>query len=120
MPQTVTIPDELADRLRPYQAEIPEILELGISAREARAQGAYSDLRDILDTLANLPSPEVVLALRPTAALQARMEHLLGQNRTTGLSAEEQREWERYEYAEHLVGIAKARALLRVKGLEAP
>jgi hypothetical protein len=36
MPLTVTIGDELADQLGPYQAELSEILRLGI--REWRAR----------------------------------------------------------------------------------
>ena len=34
-------------------------------------------------------------------------------NRAGGLSTEEQREWERYEYIEHLVRLAKVRAIQR-------
>jgi hypothetical protein len=38
---------------------------------------------------------------------------LLAKNRTGDLSAEETREWERYEYLEHLVRLAKGRAIQR-------
>ena len=57
--------------------------------------------------------PEEVLGLRPATQLQDRIEELLAKNRAGGLSAEEQREWERYEYIEHLVRLAKVRAIQR-------
>jgi len=38
---------------------------------------------------------------------------LLDKTRNTGLSRDELREWQQYEYIEHLVRLAKARALQR-------
>ncbi len=61
-------------------------------------------------SMARLPSPEEVLGLRPATHLQDRIEELLAKNRAGGLSAEEQREWNRYE---HLVRLAKVRAIQR-------
>ena len=63
--------------------------------------------------VACLPSPEEVLGLRPANHLQDRIEELLAKNRAGGLSAEEQREWERYEYIEHLIRLGKPRAIQR-------
>ncbi len=60
-----------------------------------------------------LPSPEEILALRPSDALQSRVQTLLEKNREEGLSPAEEQEWQQYEYLEHLVRMAKARALLR-------
>jgi hypothetical protein len=66
--------------------------------------------------IASLPDPRDILALRPTEALQQRIDHLLEKNQTAGLSAEEQREWQQYRYVEHLVRLAKARAALALEG----
>ena len=41
---------------------------------------------------------------------------LLEKNRAEGLSDDEEREWERYEYLEHLVRMAKAKAKLKLRG----
>ena len=68
---------------------------------------------DVLETLARLPSPEEVVALRPSPILQARIETLLEKIRTDGLTSEERKEWERYEYIEHLIRMAKIRAVQR-------
>ena len=69
---------------------------------------------------ARLPTPAEVLALRPSAALQARIETLLAKNRADGLDPAEQREWEGYEYLEHLVRLAKANALVKSRPADAP
>jgi hypothetical protein len=110
---TLTIPDELAARLRPLEGRLPQILEVGMREWNA-SPSAYEGLSGVLETLARLPTPEEVLALRPSAALQARIESLLEKNRTTGLLDEERQEWQRYEYLEHVVRIAKARAALKL------
>ncbi len=112
MDLTLTIPDELANRLRAVEDRLPEILELGLREWLSPPPG-YASLNGLLETLARLPSPEEVLALRPATVLQDRIEELLDKNRASGLSAEEQREWERYEYIEHLMRLAKARAIER-------
>jgi hypothetical protein len=70
---------------------------------------------DLPDDLAGLPSPEETLALRPSPSFQARVSELLEKNRAGGLSAEEEEEWRRYAYLEHLVRLAKAKAALRLK-----
>jgi hypothetical protein len=112
MDLTLTIPDELATRLRSVEERLPEILELGL--REwLSTPPDYAGLSDLLETLARLPSPQEVLALRPAANLQNRIEELLAKSRAGGLSADEQREWDRYEYIEHIVRLAKARAIQR-------
>jgi hypothetical protein len=112
---TVTIPDELAVRLRPVEKELPQILELGMRAWTARDASGFSELTDVLETLASLPRPEEILALRPSLALQERIEELLEKNRSASLSPDEHRAWEQYQYVEHLVRLAKARAALKLK-----
>src|SRR5262249_42227984 len=112
---TLTIPEDLASRLRPIEKDLPQILDLGIRAWSARGQPGFSALSDVPETLAALPTPEEILALRPSAALQERIEELVEKSRGGGLSPEEQRDWEQYQYVEHLVRLAKARAAARVK-----
>lgn len=115
MPTTVTINDELARRLQPYQAQFPEILELGIREWCARSEAGYNGVNDVLEKLAALPSPEEVLALRPTPPLQDRLDALLEKNSANGFSIEDQREWEQYQFLEHLVRLAKTHAARKIK-----
>jgi hypothetical protein len=112
MDLTLTIPDELATRLRAVEDRLPEILELGLREWLSNSPG-YAGLNGLLETLARLPSPEEVLSLRPAPVLQDRIEELLDKNRAGDLSDDERREWERYEYIEHLIRLAKARAIQR-------
>jgi hypothetical protein len=112
MDLTLSIPDELANRLRPVEDRLPEILELGLREWLAGPTG-YAGVSELIETLARLPSPDEVLALRPSPALQERIEELLTRTREGGLSDKERGEWERYEYLERLVRLAKARAAQR-------
>jgi hypothetical protein len=112
MELTLTVPDELATRLRAVKDRLPDIIEMGLREWLSASPG-YTGLADVLETLARLPSPEEVLGLRPSTHLQDRIEELLAKNRAGDLSAEETGEWERYEYLEHLVRLAKGRAIQR-------
>lgn len=113
----VEVSDELAIRLNPLQAQLPQIIELGLREWNAEAQSGFSGLAEILEFLANLPSPQEILALKPSEILQQQISDLLEKNRTIGLTAEEERVWQQYEYIEHIVRIAKAKALLKLKAV---
>jgi hypothetical protein len=116
MPLSITLPDDLASQWQQYEHELPQILALGLREWNARQETGFVGLNSVLETLATLPAPEEVLALRPSPTIQARIEELLEKNRSSGLSPEEQREWDRYRYVEHLVRLAKAQAVLKLKG----
>lgn len=115
---TLTISDDLASRLRPHEAELPRILELGLREVNAASQPGFKGMADVLETFARLPTPQEVLALRPSVELQERISALLEKNRDEGLSPEEEREWERYQYLEHLVRLAKAKAKIKLRPVE--
>jgi hypothetical protein len=102
------IPDDLAERLRGREDQLAWILELGL--REIDSTAGFAGASDVLELLASLPAPEDILALRPSEQLQQRIDELIEKSRGGGLSAPEEAEWERYEYLEHLVRMAKAKA----------
>lgn len=111
---TLNIPQELAGRLRPLTGQLPRILELGLREFDAVEQVGFEGAAEVLELLASLPTPEEILALRPSKGLQVRISELLEKNRTTGLTADEEREWEQYQYLEHLVRVAKAKAYAKL------
>ncbi len=111
---SVEVPDDLAVRLSSLQDRIPQILELGLREWNADAQSGFAGLAQVLEFLANLPSPEEILALKPSPLLKQQIEELLEKNKTIGLTAEEERLWQQYEYVEHLVRVAKAKALVKL------
>jgi hypothetical protein len=87
-------------------------------SRDVGTEGGLSlsaGASDVLEFLAGLPSPEETLALRPTPALETRVKNLLEKSRTSELSPAEEEEWQRYEYIEHLVRLAKAKAALKLR-----
>jgi len=112
---TLTLPEELATRLHPFEAHLPRILELGLREFTATSQAGFAGAAEVLEVLAGLPTPEEVLALRPSEALDKQIRHLLEKNRTAGLTPAEEQAWEQYQYLEHLVRLAKAKALAKLK-----
>lgn len=110
---TVELPRDLAQRLQPLADRLPDILEMGLRQWQAAGRPGFQGTAEVLELLATLPSPEEILALRPSEALQARVQALLEKSREGGLSPAEEQEWQQYEYLEHLVRMAKARALLK-------
>ncbi len=107
----LNLSEDLAARLRHHRDALPRILELGLREMHAASQPGFQGLAEVLETLASLPTPEEVLELRPSPALEDRILLLLEKNRAGGLTPDEEREWESYEYLEHLMRIAKAKAL---------
>jgi hypothetical protein len=116
MPQIIVdLPDDLALRLSPLKSQLPQILEMGLREWNSEMPQEFAGLSEILEFLVSLPTPEEVLALRPSAALAEQISALLEKNRSIGLTEPEERLWQHYEYVEHLVQMAKAKALLRLK-----
>ena len=111
---TLKVPDELADRLRNHQDRLPEILELGLRELNAEAQGRFEGAAEVLELLAGLPGPEDILKLRPSERFARRVEQLLEKNRSGELESHEEEEWENYQFLEHLVRMAKAKASLKL------
>lgn len=115
MQVTINLPENLAVNLRAHEERLPEILALGLREYEASASIGYKSVADVLEFLANLPTAEEILALRPSAELQTKINELLEKNRYEGLSEAEEQIWSSYEFIEHLVRIAKAKAALQLK-----
>jgi len=112
---TLDVPNDLGIRLRPFRQQLPRLLELGLREFNAPSSTGFHSLNEILEFLAKLPSAEEIMALRPAQELQQQIDSLLEKQRTVGLNAEEELQWQQYEYLEHLVRIAKANALLKLE-----
>lgn len=92
---TLSLPDDLATRLAPYEQQLPRMIAEALQRMESDTIGEFSDLRDVLERLAALPTPEEVLQLRPSPTLQFRISELLEKNRVGGLSTDEEVEFSR-------------------------
>ena len=90
-------------------------MPISVALPDNQGEPGFRGLRGVLETLATLPAPEEVLALRPAPAVQSRLDELMAKSRDGGLSPAEEREWEQYQFVEHLVRLAKARAAAKLR-----
>jgi hypothetical protein len=107
---TIEVPDRLGEQLQQLGDRLPEALDRIIQELNSSTTISYQDDRQIVELLASQPTPEVILAIRPTPALQARMSELLEQNKSGTLTRSEEVELDRYLLLEHWVRLAKAHA----------
>lgn len=112
---TLELPDDLASELGSLADKLPQIFQLGLRELNAGAQIGFTGAAEVLEFLAALPSPEEILALRPSETLQIHINSLLEKHQTQGLTAEEEQIWQQYQYLEHLVRLAKAQALIKLR-----
>lgn len=112
---TLDISEELATQLQSIEEPLPKVLELGVRKVIDRSQIKFEGVAEVLEFFTQLPTPEEIIALQASESLQNRVRELLDKNRTVGLTEAEQVEWSQYEYVEHLVRIAKAKALAKLK-----
>lgn len=111
---TLDIPEELFIKLGRLDQSALQVLELGVNELIARPQPGFMGFAEVLDFLANLPTPEEILALRPSPSLQAQIDRLSEKYQAQTLTPAEQQLWQQYEYLEHVIRIAKAKAYLKL------
>ena len=112
------VPDYLGEKLQQLGTRLPEALDRALQELAPPDTLPYQDDRQIIELLASQPSPEVILAIRPTPALQARISELLDRNKSGTLSHSEEVELDRYLLLEHWVRLAKAHAYKRLQTVE--
>jgi hypothetical protein len=76
----------------------------------AEYNSVYDELAYFLASL----SPRRVLAYKASSQAQARVNVLLEKNKISGLTTDENAEMERYMTVEHIVRLAKAKALQKL------
>jgi len=103
---TVTLPDDLAERLEPFGRWLPAVLEVSLLELRTPAHEAALELLAFLKTD---PSAHDVLAYRLPLHLQTRVTSLLERNREGVLSETEQRELDEFMELEHVVRMIKLR-----------
>lgn len=106
----IEVPDRLGQKLQQLGDRLPEALDRALRELTPTEPISYQDDLQIVELLASQPSPEEILAIRPTPALQARMSELLDRHKSGTLSTKEEVELDRYLLLEHWVRLAKAHA----------
>jgi hypothetical protein len=112
---TFDLSEELISRLNSVEDKLPQVIELGLRELNANPQDGFNGVAEILEFLATLPTPEAIIALRPSQELQTQISSLLEKHRNQGLTDTEARMWEQYQYLEHLIRKSKATAYLKLK-----
>ena len=69
---------------------------------------------EVIDLLTSCPSPQAVIAFKPSAKMQSRASELLEKKRKESLTENEKQELEHFMLIEHLMRLAKARARKRL------
>lgn len=70
----------------------------------------YSAYDEVYDFLLSAPSPEAVIAFRPSEVTLERVRYLLDANRSGTLNTAEQAELDEFSSVEHFVRMLKIRA----------
>jgi hypothetical protein len=111
---TLRLTDDLASQIRTHERQLPRILELGLREFNASGQSGFDGAAEVLELLAALPAPEEIMSLRPSRRLADRVSQLIEKSRVGAMTPADEEEWERYEYLEHLVRVAKAAAQMKL------
>jgi hypothetical protein len=111
---TIEVPDTLGRQLQQMQDRLPEVLERGLREITAEASAVPHDEQSIIAVLTSQPTPEQVLAVRPSPALQARVRELQELGKSGTLTTQERAELDRALLLEHMVRLAKANAYRRL------
>jgi hypothetical protein len=72
-------------------------------------------LNRVVEILSDAPAPDEIMSISLTENEQARFDQLLEKNESGTLSHHEREELETFLFADHLVGMAKAKALGKSK-----
>jgi phage terminase Nu1 subunit (DNA packaging protein) len=112
---TVEVPDDLGQQLQQFSDRIPELLERGLQELLYEHPGNFMDEQEIMALLASQPTPDQILAIRPSTEFQTHVSDLLAQSKAGTLAQKGEAELERYLTLEHLVRLAKAHAYGQIR-----
>jgi arsenate reductase-like glutaredoxin family protein len=117
---TIDIPDELAQRLAPFQSQFSDLFTSLIATRllgQSTIDSSTSTLtstsgtyQEILDFLIDRPTSAQIINFKVSEASQSRLQTLLQKNREAALTAAEIAEIDLYEQLDTLIGFLKIRA----------
>ncbi len=119
---TIDIPDELAQRLAPFQSQFSGLFTSLIATRllgqstidpstpTSNLTSTSGTYQEILDFLIDRPTSSQIINFKVSEASQSRLQALLQKNREAALTAAETAEIDFYEQLDTLIGFLKIRA----------
>jgi hypothetical protein len=102
---TMQVPDDLARRIEPIGSWLPTIIELSLVGFKTVA---IATATEVVQFLAQNPTPQEVIDYHISEQAQARLQRLLVLNESGILSEDEQLELDELERLEHIVVMLKA------------
>ncbi len=103
----IDVPDDLALRLESVKDRLVEILESGY---QVVVDDQIKIQEEVVNFLAGGPTPEEIVAFRPSPSSMEKVSVLLDKNRQGILSPQEEAELDQVEALDHLMIRVKARA----------
>ena len=73
---------------------------------------------ELLDFMVSSPSPEAIIAFKPSPQMEARLDELMRKNKQDALGDDEQHELEAFLQLNHFVNMLKIRARKKLAGDE--
>jgi hypothetical protein len=122
---TIDIPDDLAQRLAPFQSQFSDLFTRLIATRlleqptidpvNLDTSGTYQEILDFLivgvaSPRENRPTSAQIINFKVSAASQSRLQTLLQKNREIVLTAAETAEIDLYQQLDTLISYLKIRA----------
>lgn len=111
---TLDVPDRIGEKLKALGDRLPEALDRILDEFPSDSFVPSQDETQILELLISQPSPESILALRPSPTLQARMSDLLANSKANTIDRAGEAELDRYLMLEHWIRLAKANAYKQI------
>ena len=113
---TIEVPDDLALNLESVKERIVDILRWGYRAVVGEHHTELQD--EVVDFLASGPSPEEIVAFKPSQKSMRRVSTLLDKNADNTLSTREKAELDEVESLDYLMMSVKARARAKLQARE--
>jgi hypothetical protein len=133
---TIDIPDDLAQRLAPFQSQFSDLFTRLIATtlleqptpdptpvhNSINTSGIYQEILDFLivggaSPRENRPTSAQIINFKVSAASQSRLQTLLQKNREVALTAAETAEIELYQQLDTLIGFLKVRAYAALQAM---
>ncbi len=108
---TLQVPDQLARRIAPLQAQLPQLLAhtLDLYAPEESPQPKkYSLTEEIINFLASRPTTEQIIDFKVSSSTQQRLDALLEKKSSGKITPAEIVEYNAYRQVNHIFILLKA------------
>ncbi len=108
---TLQVPDQLARRIAPLQAQLPQLLAHTLdlyAPEESTPPQKYSLTEEIINFLASRPTTEQIIDFKVSSSTQQRLDALLEKKSSGKITPAEIVEYNAYRQVNHIFILLKA------------